>query len=50
VNAGGVRLLDPNGIIIAGRNEVGLSLAHLEEVSQACRDAFSASCASHLQA
>ena len=31
----GFRLLDPNGIVIAGREEVGLSLAHVEEVAAA---------------
>ncbi|MDR3449855.1 MAG: HAMP domain-containing sensor histidine kinase [Alphaproteobacteria bacterium] len=31
----GFRLLDPNGIVIAGREEVGLSLAHIEEVAAA---------------
>jgi signal transduction histidine kinase len=41
VTLAGFRLLDPNGIIIAGRNEVGLSLAHLEEVSQALQGRFS---------
>ena len=29
VTLAGFRLLDPNGIVIAGRDEVGLSLAHL---------------------
>ena len=41
VTLAGFRLLDPNGIVIAGRNEVGLSLAHLEEVSQALQGRFS---------
>jgi signal transduction histidine kinase len=40
VTLAGFRLLDPNGIVIAGRNEVGLSLAHLEEVSQALQGRF----------
>ena len=37
----GFRLLDPNGIVIAGREEVGLSLAHLEEVAEALQGHFS---------
>jgi signal transduction histidine kinase len=41
VTLAGFRLLDPNGIVIAGRNEVGLSLAHLEEVSRALQGRFS---------
>jgi signal transduction histidine kinase len=42
VTLAGFRLLDPNGIVIAGREEVGLSLAHLEEVGEALRGHFSA--------
>jgi signal transduction histidine kinase len=42
VTLAGFRLLDPNGIVIAGREEVGLSLAHLEEVAQALQGHFSA--------
>jgi signal transduction histidine kinase len=42
VTLAGFRLLDPNGIVIAGREEVGLSLAHLEEVTEALRGRFSA--------
>jgi signal transduction histidine kinase len=41
VTLAGFRLLDPNGIVIAGREEVGLSLAHLEEVSAALQGRFS---------
>jgi signal transduction histidine kinase len=41
VTLAGFRLLDPNGIVIAGRDEVGLSLAHLEEVAEALRGQFS---------
>jgi signal transduction histidine kinase len=41
VTLAGFRLLDPNGIVIAGREEVGLSLAHLEEVSEALQGRFS---------
>lgn len=33
----GFRLLDPAGTVIAGRGEVGLSLAQVEEVSEALR-------------
>ncbi|MGZ5871208.1 MAG: HAMP domain-containing sensor histidine kinase [Bradyrhizobium sp.] len=42
VTLAGFRLLDPNGIVIAGREDVGLSLAHLEEVAEALRGRFSA--------
>ena len=42
VTLAGFRLLDPNGIVIAGREEVGLSLAHLEEVAEALQGRFSA--------
>lgn len=31
----GIRILDMNGVVIAGQEETGLSLAHVEEVSQA---------------
>lgn len=31
----GFRLLDPQGVVIAGRDEMGLSLAHVEEVAAA---------------
>jgi signal transduction histidine kinase len=41
VTLAGFRLLDPNGIVIAGREEAGLSLAHLEEVSEALQGRFS---------
>jgi signal transduction histidine kinase len=37
----GFRLLDPNGVVIAGREEVGLSLAHLQEVAEALQGRFS---------
>jgi signal transduction histidine kinase len=36
----GFRLLDHNGIVIAGREEVGLSLAHVEEVAEAMAGRF----------
>jgi signal transduction histidine kinase len=42
VTLAGFRLLDPKGIVIAGREEVGLSLAHLEEVAEALQGRFSA--------
>jgi hypothetical protein len=35
VTLAGFRLLDPNGVVIAGREEIGLSLAHLNEVAAA---------------
>ncbi len=41
VTLAGFRLLDPHGIVIAGREEVGLSLAHLQEVSEALQGHFS---------
>jgi signal transduction histidine kinase len=41
VTLAGFRLLDPNGVVIAGRDEVGLSLAHLQEVSEALQGHFS---------
>jgi signal transduction histidine kinase len=40
VTLAGFRLLDPHGIIIAGREEVGLSLAHLQEVAEALQGHF----------
>ena len=36
----GFRLLDPNGTVIAGREEVGQSLAHIHEVAAALRGDF----------
>jgi signal transduction histidine kinase len=42
VTLAGFRLLDPNGIVIAGRQEVGLSLAHLDEVAEALQGRFAA--------
>jgi signal transduction histidine kinase len=35
VTLAGFRLLDPHGTVIAGRDELGLSLAHVEEVAAA---------------
>jgi signal transduction histidine kinase len=40
VTLAGFRLLDPNGIVIAGREEAGLSLAHLPEVAEALQGRF----------
>ncbi len=42
VTLAGFRLLDPNGAVIAGHEEVGLSLAHLEEIAEALQGHFSA--------
>jgi hypothetical protein len=41
VTLAGFRLLDPNGIVIAGREEVGSTLAHVEEVREALQGRFS---------
>ena len=41
VTLAGFRLLDPNGIVIAGRDEIGLSLAHLQEIQEALQGRFS---------
>jgi two-component system sensor histidine kinase CreC len=35
VTLAGFRILDPHGVVIAGREEVGQSLAHIEEVATA---------------
>lgn len=40
VTLAGFRLLDPKGVVIAGREEVGLSLAHVEEVAEALQGRF----------
>jgi signal transduction histidine kinase len=40
VTLAGFRLLDPNGIVIAGRDEVGQSLADLDEVAEALQGRF----------
>lgn len=37
VTLAGFRILDRNGVIIGGRDEIGLSLAHVEEVATALR-------------
>jgi two-component system, OmpR family, sensor histidine kinase CreC len=41
VTLAGFRVLDPHGVVIAGGNEVGLSLAHVEEVAQALHGQYS---------
>ena len=41
VTLAGFRLLDPFGTVIAGREEIGTSLAHLEEVTEALQGRFS---------
>lgn len=38
----GVRIVDYNGIVAAGRNEVGLSLANTEEVAKALKGEYTA--------
>jgi signal transduction histidine kinase len=40
VTLAGFRLLDPQGTVIAGREEVGLSLAHVDEVAAALKGRF----------
>lgn len=42
VTLAGFRILDPNGIVIAGKGEIGLSLAHIEEVRDALAGRFRA--------
>ena len=37
VTLAGFRILDPRGVVIAGRDEVGQSLAHIEEIATALR-------------
>src|SRR6267154_2186188 len=37
VTLAGFRILDPHGIVVAGRQEVGQSLAHIEEVAAALK-------------
>ena len=41
VTLAGFRLLDPFGTVIAGREETGMSLAHMEEVTEALQGRFS---------
>jgi signal transduction histidine kinase len=40
VTLAGFRLLDPNGTVIAGQQEMGLSLAHIEEVAAALQGQY----------
>jgi two-component system sensor histidine kinase CreC len=42
VTLAGFRILDPRGVVIAGRTEVGQSLAHIEEVAAALAGRYSA--------
>jgi signal transduction histidine kinase len=42
VTLAGFRILDPQGVVIAGRQEVGQSLAHIEEVADALRGQYRA--------
>ncbi|MHC2439422.1 ATP-binding protein [Bradyrhizobium sp. USDA 4451] len=42
VTLAGFRILDPQGVVIAGRQEVGQSLAHIEEVAAALGGQYSA--------
>jgi two-component system, OmpR family, sensor histidine kinase CreC len=42
VTLAGFRILDPSGVVIAGRDEVGQSLAHIEEVAAALRGQYRA--------
>jgi two-component system, OmpR family, sensor histidine kinase CreC len=41
ITLAGLRVLDARGVVIAGGNEAGLSLAHVEEVAQALRGRYS---------
>src|SRR5882757_10390832 len=42
VTLAGFRILDPRGVVIAGRDEVGQSLAHIEEVASALHGQYRA--------
>jgi signal transduction histidine kinase len=42
VTLAGFRILDPQGVVIAGRDEVGQSLAHIDEVAAALRGQYQA--------
>ncbi|MHC2333066.1 ATP-binding protein [Bradyrhizobium sp. USDA 4454] len=42
VTLAGFRILDPQGVVIAGRQEAGQSLAHIDEVAAALRGQYSA--------
>ncbi|MBL1264554.1 sensor histidine kinase [Candidatus Methylomicrobium oryzae] len=40
ITLSGIRLLSPNGVVIAGREEVGLSLAQIPEVAEALQGRY----------
>lgn len=40
ITLSGIRLLDPYGVVIAGREEVGLSLAHIPEIAEALQGRY----------
>jgi signal transduction histidine kinase len=42
VTLAGFRVLDPQGVVIAGRDEMGKSLAHIDEVAAALKGKYSA--------
>jgi two-component system sensor histidine kinase CreC len=42
VTLAGFRILDPHGVVIAGRDEVGQSLAHIDEVAAALQGQYRA--------
>jgi signal transduction histidine kinase len=42
VTLAGFRILDPQGVVIAGRDEVGQSLAHIDEVAAALKGQYKA--------
>jgi two-component system, OmpR family, sensor histidine kinase CreC len=42
VTLAGFRVLDPQGVVIAGRDEVGQSLAHIDEVAAALKGQYKA--------
>jgi signal transduction histidine kinase len=42
VTLAGFRILDPHGVVIAGRDEVGQSLAHIDEVAAALKGQYKA--------
>ena len=42
ITLAGFRITDPNGVVIAGKGEVGQSLAHIEEVGEALAGRFRA--------
>ncbi|CCD83973.1 putative two-component system histidine kinase [Bradyrhizobium sp. ORS 285] len=42
VTLAGFRVLDPQGVVIAGRDEMGKSLAHIDEIAAALKGKYSA--------